>query len=127
MSKRVRGSERAHRRPGARPASERAAGARVRPVRQRPSQLEVATEAAEDIVEGRPAEAATELVHSARAVHPRHRTKPGSLLAARAATEYVYVSQDIRRILIVSTVLFGVLIALWPALVVLRVVALPFY
>ena len=63
----------------------------------------------------------------ARATGPRHRVKAGSLLAARAATEYVYVSQDMRRILFVSGILFGTLIVLWLLIVVMRVLPLSFY
>ena len=63
----------------------------------------------------------------ARAVPARQRVKAGSLLAARAATEYLYVSQDMRRILLVAGSLFGTLAVLWLLLVVLRVIALPFY
>lgn len=61
------------------------------------------------------------------AVHARHRVKAGSLLAARAATEYVYVAQDMRRILVVSVLLATTLIVLWLLIVVLRVIELPFY
>ena len=94
----------------------------------RPSQLEAAEEIAEDIVEERPAEANAELARVARSTaRTHHRIKPGSLLAARAATEYVYVSQDLRRILFVAGGLIGLLFALWLALVVLKVVPLPFY
>ena len=60
-------------------------------------------------------------------MHPRTRTKPGSLLAARAASEYIYVAQDMRRILAVAFVLFGALIVLWLLIVVFRVIPLPFY
>ncbi len=49
------------------------------------------------------------------------------MLAARAATEYVYVSQDMRRILLVASGLIGILFALWLLVVVLRVIPLPFY
>jgi hypothetical protein len=59
--------------------------------------------------------------------HPRSRSKPGSLLAAKAATEYLYVAQDMRRILIVAALLGGVMVVLWVLLVVMRVVPLPFY
>ena len=126
MSKRVRGTARTSR-PGARPPTERPAGARRRPIAERPSQLEAAEVIAEDVVEERPAQAAHELEHVARAGHPRHRTKPGSLLAARAATEYVYVAQDMRRILLVGGLLFAVLIVLWLAVVVMELLPLPFY
>lgn len=125
MSKRSRGPGRpaAHRRPGTRPPT-------ARPTRARssgpPSQLEAAVEIAEDVVEDRPAEAAA-AVDRARS-HSRHRVaKPGSVLAAKAATEYVYVAQDLRRILVVAAVLFGILFAAWLIVVVLRVIPLPFY
>lgn len=91
------------------------------------SQLEAAEEVAEYIVEERPATAAGELEQAVRSAHPRHRVKAGSLLAARAATEYVYVARDMRRILLVATALVGVMLVLWLLLVVLRVVRLPFY
>ncbi|CAN5810025.1 hypothetical protein BH24CHL6_BH24CHL6_01590 [soil metagenome] len=73
----------------------------------------------------RPETAAT--VRAARAGQARQRVKPGSLLAARAATEYVYVTQDLKRITVLGVLLFGALIVLWLLLVVLRVVPLPFY
>jgi hypothetical protein len=55
----------------------------------------------------------------ARSTPGRVKVKPNSLLAAKAATEYVYVGQDLRRIAIVGASLFGVLILLWIVLVVL--------
>ena len=97
---------------------------------RRPSQLEAAEIIAEDVVEDRPASAAAELEAVARTVPQAHsgsRAKPGSLLAARAATEYVYVAQDMRRILIVAGALFGTLFVLYLALVIFKVIALPFY
>ena len=124
MSKRVRGPVRTQRRPGARPPSERSATTRRRAV---PSQLEAAEVIAEDVVEQRPAEAAAELEAVAHSTPTRARTKPGSLLAAKAATEYVYVSADLRRILVVAVALFGTLIVLWLLLIVMKVIALPFY
>jgi hypothetical protein len=121
MSKRVRGPVRAQRRPGARPPSERS----VR--RTQPSQLEAAEIIAEDIIEEHPAAAAAEIEKVERSLPMRTRMKPGSILAAKAATEYVYVAQDMRRILFVAALLFGTLIILWMALVVMRVIPLPFY
>lgn len=53
--------------------------------------------------------------------HPRARAKPGSLLAARAANEYVYVSRDLRKILAVAAVLFAILVGLWAVLVLMGV------
>lgn len=125
MSKRSRGSARpAHRRPGTRPAIDRPA--RERSAGTLPSQLEVAAEVAEDVVEDRPAEAAAELERTRS--HQRHRVaKPGSLLAAKAATEYVYVAMDMRRILVVAAILFGILFVAWLLIVVLRLVPLTFY
>lgn len=126
MSKRVRGTPRPHRRPGTRLASERPVGIRRRSDEESPSQLEAAALVAEDVVENEPVEAAAELRRVERA-HPRHRTKPGSLLAARAATEYVYVAQDMRRIALVAALLLVTLIVLWLLIVVLRVIPLDFY
>ena len=81
-----------------------------------------------EVVADRPAEAARELDRVERATYVRHRTaKPGSALAAKAATEYVYVAQDMRRILIVAAALFGLLVIAWLVVVVLRLVPLPFY
>ena len=126
MTKKVRSTARTHKRPGARSASDRTNTAR-RPVAVAPaSQLQAAEIAAEDVVEDRPATAAAVLESSARQ-HPRGRVKPGSLLAAKAATEYVYVAKDMRRILLVASGLVGVMLVLWVLLVVMRVVPLPFY
>jgi hypothetical protein len=99
MSKKVRGPVRSHKRPGTRQATDRTGTARRRPV----SQLEAAEVIAQDVVEERPVEAAEEVRTVARTVTTRTgpRTKPGSLLA--------------------------VLIALWLALVIFRVIPLPFY
>jgi len=97
------------------------------PVAQ-PSQLEEAEIIAEDIVEDRPEAAKAELDRYTRGTQrTHHKIKAGSILAARAATEYVYVSQDLRRILVVAGALIGLLFALWALLVVLKVIALPFY
>ena len=127
MSKRVRGPVRSRRRPGTRAPTERSAAPR-RSFPAQPSQLEAAEEIAEDVIEERPATAAAELGRVVRtASRTHHRIKPGSVLAARAATEYVYVAQDFRRIVLVAGVLIGFLFVLWVLLVVLRVVPLPFY
>jgi hypothetical protein len=63
----------------------------------------------------------------ARPVPTRQRGKAGSLLATRAATEYLYVAQDMRRILLVAGSLFATLVVLWLLIVVLRLVSLSFY
>jgi len=128
----MRGSARAHRRPGARPPSSRPAGARpARPATppvevppERPAPLEVAPQLAEAAVEQ---QAVVEHREPVRSAQHRVRAKPGSVLAARAATEYVYVGQDLRRIAIVSTVLVGLMIAAWLLIVVLQIIPLDFY
>jgi hypothetical protein len=121
MAKRSRGTSRppSHRRP--------ATGTRPRSEGRPPSQLETAEIVAEDIMEDRPAAAATELEHNAARTDQHHRVKPGSLLAAKAATEYVYVAQDMRRIALVAALLFGILFVLWLLIVVMKVIPLPFY
>jgi hypothetical protein len=110
VSKRSRGSRRTPaNRPGQRGRSER------RPIRPA-SQLEAAEIAAEDIMEGRPADAANEIERAA-ATQPRGpRARPNTLLATRAAEEYVYVAQDLRRIGLVAILLFGILFGLWIAI-----------
>jgi hypothetical protein len=50
--------------------------------------------------------------------------KPNSLLAARAAQEYVYVGEDLRHIAIVGSSMFVVLILLWLVVVVANVFGL---
>jgi len=60
-------------------------------------------------------------VPPARTIHHRARAKPGSVLAQRAATEYVYVAQDLRRIAVVAATLIGILVVLWIVLVVMGV------
>ena len=124
MSKKVRGPVRSQRRPAA-----RAAGQRVNAPRHPTSQLEAAEVIAEDVIEERPAEAAQELERVAQTVptRPGRGPRPGSLLAVRAATEYVYVAQDMRRILLVAAALFGSLFVLWILIVVMQVIPLPFY
>jgi len=94
-----------------------------------PSPLEEAEIIAEDIVDARPDEARAELERYSRSTSQRthHKVKAGSILAARAATEYVYVAQDLRRILLVAGGLVALLFALWLLLVVMKVIALPFY
>jgi len=127
VTKRVRGTARSHRRPGTRPPSERSAGRRRSADETRPSQIEATAEVVEEIVEEHPVVAAEETQRVARTTHPRHRVKAGSLLAARAETEYVYVAQDMRRIAVVSGLLVATLITTWLLIVVLRVIPLPFY
>jgi hypothetical protein len=127
MSKKVRGPVRSQRRSGSRQNPSRSNAATQQ--RPQPSQLEAAEIIAEDMIDERPAEAAAELETVARTVpaRPGMRTKPGSLLAARAASEYIYVAQDMRRILIVAGMLFGTLFLLWLLIVQLRIIPVQFY
>lgn len=127
VSKKVRGSA-VHRRPGTRAPSDRPASARRVETSESVSQLEAAEVIAEDVVEHKPAMAAAELERATRAsTHHRPKIKAGSVLAERAANEYVYVAQDLRRIIGVSALLMGAMIVLWLALVVFKVIPLPFY
>jgi len=129
VTKKVRSATRAHRRPGTRAPVARDP-ARRRSV-ERPSALEAATEIAEAYVEDAPAvtTSAEAPMRPARIpqAHARHRAKPGRLLAARAASEYLYVAQDMRRILVVAALLVGVLLVLWALIVVMKVIPLSFY
>jgi len=131
VSKRVRGTVRPHRRPGARPPSERVPGQRRAPPAAAQSQLEVAEVVevvAEEAADQRPAPARAEVERAApKGTRVHHKIKAGSILAARAATEYVYVPQDIRRIVLVAASLIAVLFLLWFLIVVAKVIPLPFY
>ena len=114
-------------RPGARPASSRpntlraprAVSAPLAPAQPMPSEVEatnlIVTDRSVPTIAATQADAAA----IARSTPGRVKVKPNSLLAAKAATEYVYVGQDLRRIAIVGASLFGVLLALWILLVVL--------
>jgi hypothetical protein len=48
----------------------------------------------------------------------RVKVKPNSLLAARAAEEYVYVGKDMRRIVAIAAACSALLVLLWVLLVV---------
>lgn len=132
VSKRTRGTGRPVRhRPGARPPSARATSAQREA--RRPTdpvslaaetEVEPPTSAAESSPDGSQAVDARSPSVGGAAVRPpshsahhRLRAKPGSLLAARADSEYVYVAQDLRRIGVVAAVLAAILIGLWVILV----------
>lgn len=137
VSKRTRGTGRPVRhRPGARPPSARPASAQ-RPARPLVDDISKAPAEIESGPPLRPTETSPgdppavgtrELdavgagvrppPHSA---HHRLRAKPGSLLAARAESEYIYVGQDLRRISLVAALLAAILIGLWVVLVLLGV------
>jgi hypothetical protein len=57
----------------------------------------------------------------ARSTPGRAKVKPNSLLAARAADEYVYIGADLRRIAIVAAGLISTLLVLWLVLVVANI------
>jgi hypothetical protein len=130
LSKRTRGSRRA----GQRRAGGRHAGRSGRPGHQRPgsvnrasyrpSDLAVAPEIAEELVAEGAEESPDVAARAARMAAPRSRARPSSLLAAKAATEYIYVAQDVRRIVAVAGLLFGIMFALWLLIVVLKVISL---
>ena len=92
-----------------------------------PVPLEVAPALAEEAV-AQPASAAPAMPRRVGPVaHARPRAKPGSVLAARAANEYVYVAQDMRRIVVVAGALFAAMILAWLLIAVVKVVPLDFY
>ena len=129
MSKRTRGSRRPQqRRAPSRPATRAARGTAPRAtaaaaVERAPSELEAAPELAEELVDD-DAPAAREQVAriAATPAAPRSRARPSGVLAAKAASEYVYVVQDVRRIVLVAAGLFGTMFLLWILIVVLRVI-----
>lgn len=139
MSKRTRGTARTpHRRPGTRPTTSRPASRRRDPtIRTELDEallidetLEIEALAAGTTDKPAPPQPAADTpatTRSTRAGRAHHRVKAGSLLATRAATEYVYVAQDLKRISVVGALIVGALIVLWLLIVVLRVIPLPFY
>jgi hypothetical protein len=84
-----------------------------------PSEVEATALIAADRSVSVPAASPVDYAAIARSTPGRVKVKPNSLLAAKAATEYLYVGQDLRRIAIVGASLFGVLLLLWILLVVL--------
>ncbi len=84
-----------------------------------PSEVQATTLITTDQAEPIRAETPADAAAVARSTPGRVKVKPNSLLAAKAATEYVYVGQDLRRIALVGASLFGILLLLWIVLVVL--------
>lgn len=84
-----------------------------------PSEVEATTLIVTDSTLSLRTDAPADPAAIARSMPGRMKVKPNSLLAAKAATEYVYVGQDLRRIAVVGASLFGVLLLLWVLLVVL--------
>jgi hypothetical protein len=130
LAKRTRGTGRTATtrdtaRPGTFKPAARSGGARqpTRPGGQPASQLDLAVDAADDVANSRPSSAASDLRRAGRASPGRGPApRPSSLLAARAATEYVYVAQDVRRIVAVGLLLFAIMLVLWILIVVARVI-----
>ncbi|MBA3851966.1 MAG: hypothetical protein H0X59_06330 [Chloroflexi bacterium] len=120
MSKRTRGRP-DHRRPGTRPAPIRPAGPRTSASAPRQTDAVGDAIAAADTAPTRRTlvTAGAGTAPPTRTIHHRARAKPGSVLAERAATEYVYVAQDLRRIAFVAVTLIGILLLLWIVLVVM--------
>jgi hypothetical protein len=125
VAKRTRVQRSASHRPGSRPAVVRPSAQRP-PVARQPVPREEPAEIASTIEEA----LAVDVVGAAepnsilRSTPGRLKVKPNSLLAARAETEYIYVGADLRKIVLVGLALFGVLIALWIVLVLMKVSAL---
>lgn len=125
MSKRTRGRP-VHRRPGtrpspARPTATRSALPETRPVDSVDEAIAAADSPTHAISRRTLVTAGAGTGPPARTTHHRARAKPGSVLAQRAATEYVYVAQDLRRIALVAVTLIGILLLLWIMLVVMGV------
>jgi hypothetical protein len=81
------------------------------------------------VIEGLPQETRTAVAPATRTaaqpVRTHHRghvkVKPTSVLAARAAQEYVYVGEDLRRIARVSIAMLALMVVLWLIIVVANV------
>jgi hypothetical protein len=121
VAKRTRGTKVATQRPGQRVATNRPPSARLgrtdaaAPIVAASGDLIVEEALATDAVG--PAGSSISSPDVRRSTPGRIKVKADSLLAARAATEYVYVGQDLRRIVLVAAVLFGVMFVLWVVLV----------
>lgn len=110
MAKRVRGSGvRSTHRPGGHAPVR---GTSARPAGARDTEAAAAAAPAPSAAPA-PVATAAEPVEIVRSTHGRRKVKADSVLAARASEEYVYVGQDLRRILVVAVLLFGALIGVW--------------
>jgi len=118
LAKRTRGSRRDKRRA--------ARHGPVAPPAPRPAGLpETAVPGAPDAAfASPPPRAAASIPLPSSAAHSPSSIRPGSILAAKAAQEYRYVTLDLRRIVVVVGTLFAAMLALWVAMDVLRVVAI---
>ena len=122
MSKRTRGARSARNRPGNRPGNRPASAPRPSPG-ARPAQP--APEA--DSPGAQSVATATEVAAPTAAPVPnrlsaRNAARPSSLLATRAANEYVYVARDLRRIATLAAGMVIVLAVLWVLIDLVQVV-----
>lgn len=113
MAKRVRGSGvRSTHRPGGH-APVRGTSARAEGSRPPEAAAGATATAAPAPAPAAASAAVAEPAEIVRSTHGRRKVKADSVLAARAAEEYVYVGKDLRHILIVAVVLFAALIGIW--------------
>jgi hypothetical protein len=126
VAKRTRGS-RSVIRPGQQPGRAAARTARVSPTLEPPASSRYGLEPAPAIPGAPPADqtdSALLITEAPKATSPvshqrgRVKVKPNSLLAARAAEEYLYVGKDMRRIVTIAAGLGVLLLVLWLLLVV---------
>ena len=121
MSKRTRGARSNRGRPGYRPPAQRPAS--KAPATPRPdgaADVELAASAQEAVAEPAPPRPA----RGSRGATAAGATRGAGLLAAKASTEYAYVSQDLRRISRFATAILGVMVVLWLVIDVAGVVKL---
>lgn len=128
VAKRIRGNRSTHRPGGQGPSrtSDKPAGQRTDEpgnagtVALRAQVRRLEPRAADPAPEATPVDAAASDpvgAGTSRSARGRVKVKPNSLLAARAATEYVYVGQDLKRITWLGVLLFLALLAAWVLLV----------
>lgn len=129
MAKRSRGTSRpGRRRAAARQAARPYAGAPAPTVRpstlSREEEERAAELEAQIVAEERAGEAARDRLRDRGRQAPepagRGRQREGSLLAARAADEYVYVARDVRRIVQIGGSMVGAMLVLWVIIEVIR-------
>jgi hypothetical protein len=118
MSKRVRGRRPSAARPANRPVRQPAPAATLAAANQ-------LAQAAEPNVAAATATAgAAAAAGAVRSPLPRSGPARQSALAVRAATEYIYVGQDLRHIALLASAIGAVLVVLWVIIDVLRLIQL---
>ncbi len=121
MSKRTRGSRSNRGRPGYRSPAQRPAS--KAPAAPRPASV-AELDAAEPALEAVTEPAAPRPARGARGAATAGAARGAGLLAAKASTEYAYVSQDLRRISRFAAGIIGVMVVLWLVIDVAGVVKL---